>query len=1398
MNKHLKIVVFINIILIYSIGFIYPQAEQYKFRHLTTEDGMPNNFAYKIFKDSKGFIWITTRGGLCRYDGYNFKVYMYDPDDSTSISNDYHKCNITEDSAGYLWVGSNHGLNKFDPVTETFKRYYYHPDNPKSLCGDISFCIYCDREGAVWIGGINNAGLNRYNPETDDFTIYRLHPDDSINYRLLWGANRILGMYEDREGIFWLGTSIGLYQFDRQTCEFTPSKPITPMSQWIDNRFSTITEDKEGKLFYVGDWIYTYDRAQEKLDLFQPLYRGRLAHRNQGFMDIILDPNDGGKTIWITKGKNLYKFDRQTGRMDSTCYDPMNSRSIIGNGLKGMYLDVSGRIWVAGSNGINIMENENTGIKKHVEFVEEFNDEAVSFLKDSDGFWWIGTAESGLLKFDSNMKLLKWYKSSLIDTNSTIFFGSIPKIIEDRDHNLWIICNTDKLYFYDRELDQLKPGKQFISNSIHPRFIFDIYEDSQGVIWIAARPGVYYHSPGDDLNTFHLCTANSTLRTFTSSSIIEDHLGNLWISVLGQGLYRQPAKSRGTDEFISYIHDPDDTTSISNNIVWKVYEDNTGTIWASTTYGLNRYDRTEDNFERIIFKNDIGANFVNAIMRDENGYLWLASESGLMMFDPEERGVNNNVNHQLNQFIPFKDFSLQRLFKDESGKLYVPARNNSGNGYFSFYPDSLTENRQIPPIVITDFLINNSKVKLDSSINIKKHLRLNYSENYISFEFTALDYTDPSKNQYAYMLEGLDLDWIYSENRRFVTYTKIPAGDYTFRVKGSNNDGYWNETGTSIAVTIFPPPWKTWWAYTLYALLLIGLLSFWRRYDLRRQRLKQELKLEHVRIEKLEELDKMKSRFFANISHEFRTPLTLILGPLEKLRSKIADPDSEQDLNMMRRNTTRLQNLINQLLSLSKIESGKMTLKTREENIVAIINGYVQSFESLAKQKQIDLVFKSTEENIPIYLDMEKIHKILFNLLSNAFKFTQGGDQIEVSISYRSTINNQQLTIDNAFITISDTGSGISPENLPHIFDRFYQTNDSYIKDQEGTGIGLALVKELVELHYGNIEVESKVGIGTTFSLFLPAGKEHLKQEEIILEDASTLTTEELHELIPERENLNSDIVNADNHIATLDDNKDDKPHLLIVDDNTDLRNYMKGFLNKEYYIMEAKDGVEGYEKSKEKIPDLIISDLMMPKMDGYELCNKLKSDERTCHIPLIILTARVSRESRLEGLEVGADDFITKPFDGEELLVRVKNLIDQRKRLGEHYRKEFEIVQEIGKEHVLTMDEKFLQKARDLVENNISNAEYGVDQFASDMALSRFQLHRKLSALLNQSTTEFIRTIRLNYAVVLLKERAGTISEVAYDAGFNNPSYFSTTFKKHFGISPSEYLEKLDQGSEN
>jgi signal transduction histidine kinase/DNA-binding response OmpR family regulator len=587
-------------------------------------------------------------------------------------------------------------------------------------------------------------------------------------------------------------------------------------------------------------------------------------------------------------------------------------------------------------------------------------------------------------------------------------------------------------------------------------------------------------------------------------------------------------------------------------------------------------------------------------------------------------------------------------------------------------------------------------------------------------------------------------------------------------------------------------------------LVLVALLFFRQRkiraehkIFVREQKLLHDLELKNVESEKLKELDHLKSRFFANISHEFRTPLTLILGPLEKLLSKSEDKNDKKELGIAKKYAGKLQILINNLLTISKLESGKMKLLASEMDVVRLVGSYIQSFESLAKQKNIELQFTSENEGIKAFLDREKFEQVLNNLLSNAFKFTGEGGMIEVGITplppsrgdIQPTLDSSQSGVE---IKISDTGRGISAEHIDHIFDRFYQAGQEDNNYFEGTGIGLALTKELIELHHGIIKVDSEFGKGSIFTILLPLGKDHLKPEEIVVEKPEKITSPAFSPELYDRQEESADVIESP--IET----KNNQPILLIVEDNADMRSYIREYFENEFLVIEAIDGADGYEKSTEHIPDIIISDVMMPNMDGVEFCRKIRTDERTSHIPVVLLTARASKESRIEGLETGADDFITKPFDGDELQVRVKNLIDQRKRLSAVLEKKIQKSYATAKLDfedcgITSMDDKFLQKAKEVVDKNLSNSDYTIEDFASAMALSRSQLHRKLRALINNSGSEFINTIRMNYAIELLQKKAGTISEIAYDSGFNNPTYFSQLFRQKFGMSPSEYQNNIE-----
>jgi two-component system, sensor histidine kinase ChiS len=589
-----------------------------------------------------------------------------------------------------------------------------------------------------------------------------------------------------------------------------------------------------------------------------------------------------------------------------------------------------------------------------------------------------------------------------------------------------------------------------------------------------------------------------------------------------------------------------------------------------------------------------------------------------------------------------------------------------------------------------------------------------------------------------------------------------------------------DEANDSLPSAIQFPSWKMWWVYVVVALLLTSLFLTWRLFELKRQKLKRELELEHLEAEKFKELDSIKSRFFTNISHEFRTPLTLILGQIERLQATISEGEAASDLEIMQRSAQRLHGLINQLLGLSKLESGQMRLHVRKENIVSLTSRYLQSFESLATKRNIKLAFFAEKENIPLFADRDKFEIILFNLLSNAFKFTKDGGRIEVKAA-GPAITPEDGT-EMVSITVSDNGCGIPREDIPLIFERFYQADDGHNDGLEGTGIGLALVKELVGLHHGRITLDSRVSKGTSFVVYLPADRNQFRPDELVVE-ADEISVDQDADKV-----FGMPVVDLGRGRALA---INDRHLLLVVEDNDDLRNYIRKCLTEDYCVLESRHGEEGFGMALANIPDLVITDVMMPQMDGHEFCRRLKADERTSHIPVILLTARAASEDKLEGLQFGADDFITKPFNMQELKVRIRNLIGQRERLRERYKSRYLYAGVVNTDpsfrHV-SSDEAFLLKARDFITRNLSDPELSVEQFSAHMAMSHSQFYRKLKALVDSTPSEMVRTFRLQRAAELLAHRTGNVSEIAYIVGFNNPSYFAECFRKHFGCLPSEY----------
>ena len=818
--------------------------------------------------------------------------------------------------------------------------------------------------------------------------------------------------------------------------------------------------------------------------------------------------------------------------------------------------------------------------------------------------------------------------------------------------------------------------------------------------------------------------------------------------------------------------------------------------------------------------------------------MWISTLNGISKFDPDTKVFTN---YDAGDGLSDNIFQEGAAFKSDSGELFFGGQ----EGVTAFFPDQIKNNPYVPPVVMTSLSISYEEVSvggaspLPTPISIAEEIVLSYDDRDISLSFAALSFHRPEKNLYAYKLEGYEDTWHSPGTDRRATYTNLNPGDYIFRVKASNNDGIWNEEGTSLRITILPPWWKATWAYALYTLLLLGaavgtyLVQHARivrnereKAQLRESELRAEaaelqaralqaenerkqvelekaheletaycqLEEQKTKIEalarKLTELDRMKTRFFANISHEFRTPLTLILGPLRDALDEAFGPVDErlqQQMGIMQRNGRRLLRLINQLLDLSRLESGNLTLRARQTNLIPFLRSIVSMFASQAERKNIQLQFASTEEERYLYFEPDKLEKVVSNLISNALKFTPAHGKIHVSEEPGTEETGAFVEI-----TVKDTGEGIPAEELPYIFDRFHQVDASSVREHEGSGIGLALAKELVELHGGKIRAESEPDFGTTFIVRLLQGTNHLDPGDIVEEapveavregvtpeavrrEAAILTVEE-----SSRMEANEETAYPVSRVA---------PIILVAEDNADMREYLRSHLAPRYRVAEAVDGIEGLEIIREVDPALVICDVMMPRMNGYAFCETVKADEGLNHIPVVLLTARASEESKVEGLKTGADDYIYKPFSAEELLARVENLIELRRRLRKRFSDE--VIVGPSEISVSSADAELLDRVRETVEQHMSDSNFSTEWLADEVGMSQRNLRRKIQAMTNLSLSGYVRMMRLERAVQLLEQRTGTVSEIAYQVGFKNPAHFSALFNQVFGVSPSRYADE-------
>ncbi|MCO6478054.1 MAG: response regulator [Phaeodactylibacter sp.] len=1353
---------------------------------MTTKSGLPQEHVSSIAQDGNGFLWLGMESGLARYDGYSFKTYKNNPDDPASISSNIIRA-LFIDEQGYIWIGTDGGgICRFDPEKERFTTFKHEPDNPNSLSGNRVYGIAADKNGAIWAATLTR-GLNRISFESTAngekcnstipcFTRFRFDPkvpqslsDDNVWTILIDSKNRL-----------WAGTaSAGLNMLDLNgpVNKNTPFKrfqhdPGDPFSL-SSNAIKSIFEDSQGRLWAGTEFkgLNRWDEATGKFSSFvsHPANPNSLSHNH---VSCILEDKDG--VFWLgTNGGGINIFDREEERFFTFKETPGDPYCLNGNLVNTIYQSTSGILWIGMANkGLNWIDPQKQQFQHYYHVEGKPNglsgNLAKAVYEDRNGEIWIGAYSAGLSHFDPSTEQFTTYLQENAASNN------VQRIYEDKNGRLWIGTDGGGLFLFDRNSKTFSDFNHGASGTkLSGKAVWAIHQDLSGNLWIGAADGGLNRFDWQSRRFQQFRFDPNDPRSINSNDIrviFQDHLGVLWIGTYGGGLNRFDPSD---ETFSHYRAMPGDTNSISNDMITDIFESpGTGQLWVGTFGGgLNHFDRLTGAFTVYREKDGLSNDVVKSIEEDQKGNLWISSLKGISKFNPK---TGTFTNYSISDGLQGNSFNLGASCRAKDNVMYF----GGTNGFNRFHPERIDKlpNDQFP-CLITDLKIFNRSIQpgeairkrviLEKAIHKLHAITIPYFIDDFAFEFVAPCLAGAEKITYAYKLEGANEQWQYTgANRRYAAYTSLSAGDYIFKVRATDNEGVWNGDVTELKVQILPAPWNTNWAYIFYILVLGGTLYLVYQYRIGRMRLLNELKLERLERQKVRELNEMKLQFFTNISHEIRTPLTLILGPIREL---IASGEGGQEvrnqLYNINRNANRLLLLVNQLLEFREQEAGHTKPQASKGDFTKFMAEIVLSFKEIASQKNITLTFTHQPEVIELWYDSGLMEKVFFNLLSNAFKFTPDGGTINIHAT---------LEQEKAEIVVEDDGIGISEKDLPFIFDRFYKFKNDYSGSYLGSGIGLALAKGLVQLHHGEIRVESTPNEFTRFTISLPTGVKHFRDEDIV---ASHKDSEDA---------AHYQAAQMDKRESKEPEAPDNAPELLIIEDNEDIRSYLRQIFADQYRCKEASNGKEGWELAMQRQPALIISDIMMPEMDGITLCKKLKTTLETSHIPIVLLTARTSLVFQAEGLETGADDYINKPFNPRLLKLRVANLIASRKRLREKFSRQLSV--EPHEVAITTPDQDLLQRAIEAVEKHMDDSGFDVNALAKEVGVSRPVLYRKLPAITDSTPNEFIRILRLKRAAQILEQADIPVADVCYQTGFKTPKYFSKCFRELFGILPSEY----------
>jgi len=1332
-----------------------------EFSHVTTENGLSSNAILTISQDPTGFIWLGTANGINRYDGKHVKQYLVHGknQENRSANNIF---SIHTDADGVIWAGTYGGLLRYSIEKDAFIKVTI----PGYKGGEVTY-IYSDQKKNLWVGSSKGLYLLPADRDTNKIqSFFHLDQSPSIS------NNYIKCIYEDHTGAIWVGTNGGLTQMQHRGSNWQYQQfkhNPTDVNSLSANYITSIIEDAQ-----QGLWFGTLNNGLNKYSYSTGKFI-RIIHNsndpnsliNNNIRQIALDQH--GK-LWVGTQEGLSIIDAQNLKIVSTQHNPADKNGLNQNSIYSIYQDAQKSMWVGTYfGGANISYSSNTlfkVIQNNGSRSNLSNNVVSGMVEDDQSDLWIGTEGGGLNKISRATGNLTVFKNNINQPNS-ISSNLIKSVFKDLDGQIWAgTAHGGGVNLFDPNSQSFKrmlyeENYENNESSAHTE-IQSIYEDHQQRFWLGTTSGLkLYHRNGSSLLALDKSVltgkdAEKLLSNYmVAKTFCEDVYGRLWIG-LNYGLFLIEGNR------VREIYGKDAVNSI--------VQDQQGKLWFGLDNGgIAHYDSKTGIYSHYPSASNWNKKRVFGILPDKRGNLWLSTENGLVRLNPVD---GKNQTFTVTDGIAANEFNYNAYFKDKQGLFYF----GGYNGITSFLPEQIETNNSIASMVFTglkifntDVLMNDASGVLKENISVSKQIDLKYHQNVFTIEFALLNFIKSNKNKYQYQLEGYDKEWLETENN-FITYSNLPYGNYHLTIKGANNDGIWG-TPISIQINMHPPFWLTWWAYCIYGCsILLILLLVYRFYFFR------------ALLEKEEELHQVKMNFFTNVSHEILTHLTLIMAPIDKIsESNQLDSQNKQKLQLIKSNTSQLLRLVRELMDFRKAETNHLNLEIGEYNLIEFLEQILNSFQEAASAKNIHLAFQYPQNQLSAYFDPQQLEKVFFNLLNNAIKFTQNGGNVNLSVIE---------TDKKILVQVSDNGRGIHPEYLDKLFTNFFQVADHGIQNT-GYGIGLALSKNIIELHHGEISVKSKPANKqqeghTSFSVELLKGKKHFEQN---------LSLSYQEELPKDTSNFEvAPVITAESLYTTT---VKTRFSVLIAEDNPDLSQLLVETFEKQYDIIICKNGLEAWEKSIVEIPDLILSDVMMPLMDGFELCEKLKTDARTSHIPVILLTAKTTQDDQIAGLENGADSYLTKPFSTKVLELHIKNLLTLRENMRLKFSQQISSIPSVHEpvedkpQFMSVLDKEFYDKVVQLIHEHMDDPEFGVTMLSRKVAMSAPILYKKLKAVSDLSVNDFIKLIRMKKAAELLLKKELTVAEIAYQVGYNDRKYFSKEFKKQYGLTPTEFMHQ-------